>query len=51
MRSMWSYRLKVALFLITSLALVGVLYTVGQGIETKKDDLAEEVAKLTDGVS
>jgi SAM-dependent methyltransferase len=34
MRSMWSYRLKVALFLIVSLALVGVLYTAGQGIET-----------------
>ena len=31
---MWSYRLKIALFLIGSLAVVAVLYTVAQGMET-----------------
>jgi predicted methyltransferase len=31
---MWSYRVKVALFLIGSLALVALLYTGAQGMET-----------------
>jgi predicted methyltransferase len=31
---MWSYRVKVALFLTASVALVALLYTVAQGMET-----------------